>query len=126
MVILGIITTLLTGLLGWLIKAIMSWCLQVYDTMFYNAMAVETCFYDVIDNGLFNITGLYKAIYTFAIALLIMFFVKKLVEVYFAWSNRRPRNITFISINRFHKSTNYNDFIWIYLRNICRNILSNV
>lgn len=35
----------------------------------------------------FNIGGLYNAIYTFAITLLVMFFIKKLIETYLAWTN---------------------------------------
>lgn len=84
----AIITALLALLLGWIIKYIMTWFLGIYAEMFYNAMAVETTFYDVIDGGYFNLNGLYHAIYTFAIALLVMIFIKKLLETYMAWSNR--------------------------------------
>ena len=88
--VIALVTALIISLLGFIVKMLMTWFLSVYSAMFYNAMAVETLFYDIIDNGSFNLTGLYQAIYTFAIALLIMFFVKKLLETYMAWSNGDP------------------------------------
>ena len=40
----------------------------------------------------FNIGGLYNAIYTFAIAVLIILFIKKMIETYLAWSGGDPDN----------------------------------
>jgi hypothetical protein len=40
----------------------------------------------------FNIGGLYNAIYTFAIAVLIILFIKKMIETYLAWSSGDPDN----------------------------------
>ena len=120
---LAIITALIVGLLSWLIKLVFEWAGSTYHGMFFNAMAVETSFYDVIDGGLFNISKLYSAVYTFAIALLIMFFVKKLAETYFAWSNRRSRDFTFFSFDRIFKSSYNYDLFWIYLSRICKYFL---
>lgn len=102
--IVAVVTTLLVSLLGYIAKEVMTWFLGVYYTMFYSAMAVETLFYDVIDSGLFNLSGLYQAIYTFAIALLIMFFVKKLLETYMAWSNGDPETSPLIVLIGFLKA----------------------
>lgn len=110
-----IIAGLIGSLMGWLAREIMKWFAGVYDGMFYNVMCVEVNFKDIINAGNFNLTGLYQAIYTFAIALLMMFFVKKMLETYMAWSNRRSRNITFDNFNRFPKSINYYDMLWFYL-----------
>lgn len=40
----------------------------------------------------FNVGGLYNAIYTFAIAVLIILFIKKMIETYLAWSSGDPDN----------------------------------
>lgn len=40
----------------------------------------------------FNVGGLYNAIYTFAIAVLIVLFIKKMIETYLAWSSGDPDN----------------------------------
>lgn len=110
-----LISGLIGTLLGWIAQALMSWFSGVYDAMFYNVMCVEVNFKDVLSAGTFNLTGLYQAIYTFAIALLMMFFVKKMLETYMAWSNRRSRNITSYNFNRILKSTNNYDLFWIHL-----------
>ena len=82
-----LITGLIVGLLVWLAGIIMTWFLPMYEQMIYAGLCVEIFFKDL---GSFSVTGLYQAIYTFAIALLIMFFIKRMIEVYFAWSNGDP------------------------------------
>ena len=116
-VLISLVIGLLTGLLGYIAKQILFWFVSVYKAIFYNAMAVETTFADILSNGnlQFNITALYHAIYTFAIALLMMFFVKKMIETYMAWSNRRPRNFSNVNTFRICKSSYNYDKLWIYL-----------
>lgn len=82
-----LITGLVVGLIVWLAGIIMTWFIPMYEQMIYAGLCVEIFFKDL---GSFSVTGLYQAIYTFAIALLIMFFVKRMIEVYFAWSNGDP------------------------------------
>lgn len=83
----ALITGLIVGLLVWLASIIMTWFIPMYEQMIYAGLCVEIFFKDL---GSFSVTGLYQAIYTFAIALLIMFFIKRMIEVYFAWSNGDP------------------------------------
>ena len=83
-----LISTIIVYLLGWLTEAILNWLSGVYTSMFYLAFAIEIAFRDIGTN--FNIAGLYNAIYVVAIAVLIMFFVKKMIETYMTWSNGDP------------------------------------
>ena len=83
------IATVIVYILGWLAQAVLNWFSGVYTTMFYLAFAIEIGFRDI--STTFSISGLYNAIYVVAIALLIMFFVKKMIETYMTWSNRRSR-----------------------------------
>lgn len=83
-----LISTIIVYLLGWLTEAILNWLSGVYTSMFYLAFAIEIAFRDISTN--FNIAGLYNAIYVIAIAVLIMFFVKKMIETYMTWSNGDP------------------------------------
>ena len=85
----ALIATIIVYILGWISEAILTWLSGVYTTMFYLAFAIEIAFRDVATN--FSISGLYNAIYIVAIAVLIMFFVKKMIETYMMWSNRRSR-----------------------------------
>ena len=85
----ALIATIIVYLLGWISQAILNWLSGVYTTMFYLAFAVEISFRDVLPN--FSISGLYNAIYIVGIAVLIMFFVKKMIETYMTWTNRRSR-----------------------------------
>lgn len=82
----ALIATIIVYLLGWISQAILTWLSGVYTTMFYLAFAIEIAFRDVSTS--FNISGLYNAIYVVAIAVLIMFFVKKMIETYMTWTNR--------------------------------------
>lgn len=79
-----LVATIITYILSWLAECILNWFTGVYDMMYWNAFAIEINFRN-LEN--FNIGGLYNAIYTFAIALLIMFFIKKMIETYLAWTN---------------------------------------
>lgn len=79
-----LVATIITYILSWLAECIINWFSGVYDTMFWNGFAIEINFRN-LEN--FNVGGLYNAIYTFAITLLVMFFIKKLIETYLAWSN---------------------------------------
>lgn len=85
----ALIATVIIYILGWLAQAVLKWLSGVYTTMFYLAFAIEIGFRNIATT--FSISGLYNAIYVVAIAMLIMFFVKKLIETYMTWSNRRPR-----------------------------------
>lgn len=82
-----LISTIIVYLLGWIAQAVLNWLSGVYTTMFYLAFAVEISFRDI--GTTFSISGLYNAIYVVAIAILIMFFVKKMIETYMTWSSRR-------------------------------------
>ena len=85
----ALIATVIVYILGWLAQAVLNWLSGVYTTMFYLAFAIEIGFRDIATT--FSISGLYNAIYVVAIgaiALLIMFFVKKMIETYMMWSNR--------------------------------------
>lgn len=81
-----LVSTIIIYLLGWIAQAVLKWLSGVYTSMFYLAFAIEISFRDI--GTKFNIAGLYNAIYVIAIALLIMFFVKKMIETYMTWSNR--------------------------------------
>lgn len=84
----ALIATIITYLLGWISEAVLTWLSGVYTSMFYLAFAIEIVFRDIVTN--FSISGLYNAIYIVAIAILVMFFVKKMIETYMTWTNRRP------------------------------------
>ena len=85
----ALIATIIVYLLGWISEAILSWLSGVYTSMFDLAFAIEISFRDIATN--FSVSGLYNAIYIVAIAVLIMFFVKKMIETYMTWTNRRSR-----------------------------------
>lgn len=85
----ALIATIIVFILSWLSEAILNWLSGVYTTMFYLAFAIEIAFRNIATN--FSVSGLYNAIYVIAIAVLIMFFVKKMIETYMTWSNRRSR-----------------------------------
>lgn len=85
----ALIATIIVYLLGWISQAILTWLSGVYTTMFYLAFAIEISFRDIATN--FSISGLYNAVYIIAIAILVMFFVKKMIETYMTWTNRRSR-----------------------------------
>ena len=85
----ALIATIIVYLLGWISEAILSWLSGVYTSKFYVAFALEIAFRDIATN--FSVSGLYNAIYIVAIAVLIMFFVKKMIETYMTWTNRRSR-----------------------------------
>ena len=82
----ALIATIIVYLLSWISEAILTWLSGVYTSMFYLAFAIEIAFRNVAIN--FDISGLYNAIYIVAIAFLIMFFIKKMIETYMMWSNR--------------------------------------
>lgn len=82
----ALIATIIVYLLSWISEAILTWLSGVYTSMFYLAFAIEIAFRNVAIN--FDISGLYNAIYIVAIAILIMFFIKKMIETYMMWSNR--------------------------------------
>ncbi|MBS1339607.1 MAG: hypothetical protein HP028_00220 [Clostridia bacterium] len=84
-----LISTIIVYLLGWISQAILTWLSGVYSSMFYLAFAIEISFRDIATN--FSISGLYNSIYIVAMAVLVMFFVKKMIETYMTWSNRRSR-----------------------------------
>lgn len=112
-----LVSTIIVYLLSWLSEAVLNWLSGVYTSMFYLAFAIEIAFRNI--GTTFSITGLYNAIYTIAIAILIMFFIKKMIETYMTWSNRRPRRKPIKCIIRLCKSNDNNDFIWIYIYSIC-------
>ena len=85
----ALIATIIVYLLGWISEAILSWLSGVYTSMVYLAFAIEISFRDIATN--FSVSGLYNAINIVAIAVLIMFFVKKMIETYITWTNRRSR-----------------------------------
>ena len=69
MVIGVLIATAISFLFGYIAQAIFNWFNGVYDVMFWNAFAIEINFRGLSN---FSISGLYNAVYTFAIAILIM------------------------------------------------------
>lgn len=86
----ALIATIIVYLLGWISEAILTWLSGVYTSMFYLAFAIEISFRDIATN--FSISGLYNAVYIVAMAILVMFFVKKLIETYLTWSNGDPED----------------------------------
>lgn len=84
----ALIATIIVYLLGWLTQAILNWISGVYTSMFYLAFAIEISFRNI--GSAFDIGGLYNAIYVIAISILVMFFVKKMLETYMMWSNGDP------------------------------------
>lgn len=86
---------LISTVLGLIIRECLGFVVSLLNNFFYDAFAVETNFYDLVNTGVFNINNLYHAIYIFAIAILIMLFVKKMIETYFAWTNGDPDNSPF-------------------------------
>lgn len=78
--------------LGLIISQCLGFIKTLLGNFFYDAFAIETNFYDMVNTGVLNINSLYHAIYIFAISILIMMFVKKMIETYFAWSNGDPDN----------------------------------
>ena len=67
MVIGVLIATAISFLFGYIAQAIFNWFNGVYDVMFWNAFAIEINFRGLSN---FSISGLYNAVYTFAIAIL--------------------------------------------------------
>lgn len=86
------ILSLSNNLMSYIIQMCLNFVNNLLNNFFYDAFAVETNFYDMVNRNTFNIVSLYHAIYIFAISILIMLFVKKMVETYFAWSNGDPDN----------------------------------
>lgn len=84
----ALIATIIVYILSWLAEAVLNWLSGVYTTMFYLAFAIEIAFRNIETN--FSISGLYNAIYIVAIAILVLFFIKKMVETYMTWSNGDP------------------------------------
>ena len=92
---------LISTVLGLIIRECLGFVVSLLNNFFYDAFAVETNFYDLVNTGVFNINNLYHAIYIFAIAILIMLFVKKMIETYFAWTNGDPDNSPFQGVVGF-------------------------
>lgn len=90
-----LIGLLITTVLGLIIRECLGFVVTLLSNFFYDAFAVETNFYDMVNTGVLNINNLYHAIYIFAISILIMLFVKKMIETYFAWTNGDPDNSPF-------------------------------
>lgn len=116
-----LISTIIVYLLGWISEAILNWLSGVYTSMFYLAFAVEVGFRNI--STTFNIAGLYNAIYIVAIAILIMLFVKKMIETYMMWSSGDPDENPLNVLIRLYKSNDCNYYLWIYLYSICKYIL---
>lgn len=91
----ALVGILISTVLGLIIRECLGFVVSLLNNFFYDAFAVETNFYDLVNTGVFNINSLYHAIYIFAIAILIMLFVKKMIETYFAWTNGDPDNSPF-------------------------------
>ena len=91
----ALVGILISSVLGLIIRECLGFVVSLLNNFFYDAFAVETNFYDLVNTGVFNINSLYHAIYIFAIAILIMLFVKKMIETYFAWTNGDPDNSPF-------------------------------
>ncbi len=117
----ALIATIIVYLLGWISEAILTWLSGVYTSMFYLAFAVEISFRDIVTN--FSISGLYNAVYIVAMAILVMFFVKKLIETYMTWSNGDPDENPLNVLIRICKSYDSNDLLWFYIYAIRKYIL---
>lgn len=120
MVIGVLIATAISFLFGYIAQAIFNWFNGVYDVMFWNAFAIEINFRGLSN---FSISGLYNAVYTFAIAILIMFFVKKMIEVYMAWSNGDPEVSPLTVVVGFVKALITMICFRLYLYTICLDLL---
>ena len=114
----ALIATIIVYLLSWIAEAVLTWLSGVYTSMFYLAFAIEIAFRDIATN--FDIGGLYNAIYIIAIALLIMFFVKKMIETYMSWSNGDPDENPLNVLTRIYKSNDSYDMFWLYIHTICK------
>ena len=108
-----LIGLLISTVLGLIIRECLGFVVTLLNNFFYDAFAVETNFYDMVNTGVFNINTLYHAIYIFAISILIMLFVKKMIETYFAWSNGDPENNPLNVLIRIGGSFNNHDKFWI-------------
>lgn len=51
-VVISIVIALITAILAWAIRYVMTWCIGTYQGMFFNAMAVETLFSDVVGSNI--------------------------------------------------------------------------
>ena len=100
----NLMISLSNNIMSYIIKMCLNFVTNLLNNFFYDAFAVETNFYDMVNRNSFNIVNLYHAIYIFAISLLILFFVKKMVETYFAWSNGDPDNSPFQVLLGFVKA----------------------
>lgn len=91
MVTTAVISLIVVTVLGVIGKALLNYFVNsayTWEHLFYNSFIVEINFLDLTYS--ISIKNLYKAIYGFAIALLIMFFVKKMIETYISWTNGDP------------------------------------
>lgn len=85
-----------------IIESLASFVDGVYTHFFYSAFAFERICASSIQS--INIISIYNIIYKFAIILLIMFFVKKMIETYLMWSNGDPDTSPFTILLNFLKA----------------------
>ncbi len=85
-----------------IIEALAAFMNGVYSYYFYSAFAFERICASSVHS--INFVTIYNTVYNFAILLLILFFVKKMIETYLMWSNGDPDTSPFTVLVNFLKA----------------------
>lgn len=96
-----LVVSVLTYLFSVIIQELMSFVNGLYTNFFYSSMAFERVYGSALN---VNINGIYGAVYKFAILILIMFFIKKMIETYLMWSSGDPDTSPFTILVNFLKA----------------------
>ena len=97
-----IVVACISYVMAVIIEALASFITGVYTYFFYSAFAFERICSSSVQS--INISGIYGIVYKFAILLLIMFFIKKLIETYLMWTNGDPDTSPFTILINFLKA----------------------
>lgn len=96
--IIAIITSVIVYILvKCLAKPLLNQCLATMDKWIPVSFFIESQFSDISTIS-FDLQALTNAVFTYATAFLVLCFIVRLIQVYFSWSNRRSRNITYDSL----------------------------
>lgn len=96
-----LVVSVLTYIFSVIIQELLSLVNGIYTNFFYSSMAFEQVYSRALN---ININGIYSAIYKFAILILIMFFIKKMIETYLMWSSGDPDMSPFTVLVNFLKA----------------------
>lgn len=97
-----IVVACISYVMAVLIEALASFMNGVYTYFFYCAFSFERVCASSIHS--INIVGIYNVAYRFGILLLIMFFIKKMIETYLMWTNGDPEISPFTILLNFLKA----------------------